>query len=344
MKKNSALTRSLGTIAAAALALSACSADSTEGTDNSSGDQLSVTTAFYPLAFLVEEIGGEQVNITDLTPPGSDAHGVELAPRDIADLQKSDLVIYLKTLSPAIDDAVASADLSNVLNVGDHVELLTTDHLEESTGESASESDHDHGEDDEHAENDEHPEHDDHDHAEHDHGIYDPHFWTDPGRMALASEIIADSLAEADPDNAEEYKERAKALSKRLNELAGKYESTFSPSQCDATQFIVTHKAFGYMAHEYGLTQIGIAGIDPDLEPSPARIAEIKAVVDENQLNTIFTTNDGETKVANAVAEETGAKAALLDSAATQIDANKDYIQVMEDNLDALAESMGCTN
>lgn len=328
MKKNVALTRSIATVAVASLAISACSSDTDGGTGTGSGDKLNVTTAFYPLAFLVDEIGGEQVSITDLTPPGSDAHGVELAPRDIADLQKSDLVVYLKTLSPAIDDAVATADLSNVLNVGDHVDLLTTEHLEESTGESS--GDHDHAESDEQ--------------DGHDHGIYDPHFWTDPGRMALASETIADSLAEADPANADEYKERAEGLSERLNNLAAKYESTLSAQQCDATEFIVTHKAFGYMAHAYGLTQIGIAGIDPDLEPSPARIAEIKEVVDEHQLDTIFTTNDGETKVANAVAEETGAKAALLDSAATQVDANKDYIQVMEDNLDALAASMGCTN
>lgn len=325
----------LALVAAATLALSACSGSDETGTTTgetetqAAQDALNVTTAFYPLTYLVSEIGGEHVSITDLTPPGADAHGVELSPREIADMQNSDVVFYVATMSHAIDDAVASAGLDAV-EVGKHADLMTPEHL----GETA----------DEHADH----AHDDHDHSDgdsHDHGTYDPHFWTDPGRMSLAAEAVTEQLIEHDPDNADAYRANGDELIAKLDALDEKFSATLSSTQCEISSFVVTHEAFGYLAHEYGLEQIGIAGIDPEFEPSPARIAQIRTLVDELGINTIFTTTTGEAKVADAVADETGAKAAILDAVATNTAGDgTDYISIMEANLTELAASMNCTN
>lgn len=325
----------LALVAAATLALSACSGSDETGTTTgetetqATQDALNVTTAFYPLTYLVSEIGGEHVSITDLTPPGADAHGVELSPREIADMQNSDVVFYVATMSHAIDDAVASAGLDAV-EVGKHADLMTPEHL----GETA----------DEHADH----AHDDHDHSDgdsHDHGTYDPHFWTDPGRMSLAAEAVTEQLIEHDPDNADAYRANGDELIAKLDALDEKFSATLSSTQCEISSFVVTHEAFGYLAHEYGLEQIGIAGIDPEFEPSPARIAQIRTLVDELGINTIFTTATGEAKVADAVADETGAKAAILDAVATNTAGDgTDYISIMEANLTELAASMNCTN
>ncbi|WP_159074011.1 metal ABC transporter substrate-binding protein [Trueperella pyogenes] len=116
-------------IFASALALSACTSTPNNAASSSApADKLKVTTSFYPLTYLTEKIGGERVSVTDLTPPGTDAHGVELSPKEVAALSESDLVLYVAKLSPAIDDAIKASGVS-ALNIGDHVNLLPFDKL-----------------------------------------------------------------------------------------------------------------------------------------------------------------------------------------------------------------------
>ncbi|WP_181461376.1 metal ABC transporter substrate-binding protein [Arcanobacterium haemolyticum] len=366
------ISKVIAILSASAFALAGCTHAASD--KSASNGKLSVTTSFYPLTYLVSEIGKDHVKVTDLTPPGADAHGVELSPKEISDMQKSDIVFYLAKLSPAIDDAVASSK-SNAINIGDSVHLLKNeetggeheheghdhdhadhDHEHEAEGHDHDHADHDHkaeGHDHDHADHDHKAEGHDHDHADHDHeaeghehhhdhGIYDPHFWTDPERMADAAEAIAKTLSEKDPSHAKDFKANSEALVKRLTELDKKFESAFAGT-CETKSFVVTHAAFGYLAHEYGLKQIGVAGIDPEFEPSPARIAEVKELVEHEKINTIFTPTTGEAKVAETVAKETGAKFAVLDVAATATDASTDYIAMMEKNLTALSDSMRCT-
>ncbi|MFY9262806.1 MAG: zinc ABC transporter substrate-binding protein [Actinomycetaceae bacterium] len=355
--RTSAGKRAIALLSAAALSLAACSAN--DSADDDGTETIAVTTAFYPLAFLVEEVGGDNVTVTDLTPPGSDAHGVELSPKEVNDMGKADAVFYVATLSPAIDDAISASHIDAV-DIGEYVNLLPIAELGADAHSHSHDADahehdaeaHEHdaeAHDAEHADTHDHDaehtdahDHDADDHAHH-HGTHDPHFWTDPGRMVLAAEVVTTTLMEIDPDNAETYRANGDDLISRLEDLDNAYAQTFVDGQCETTTFVVTHQAFGYLAHEYGLNQVGIAGIDPELEPSPARIAEIREVVAEYGLTTIFTTNEGEQKVAETVADETGATAGLLDSAATQINPDLDYIEIMEANLEALAASMNCT-
>ncbi|MDY5585250.1 MAG: metal ABC transporter substrate-binding protein [Arcanobacterium sp.] len=335
-------------ITASAFALSACSStnssSTTDSTTTAAADAVQVATSFYPLTYLVQEIGGDKVAVTDLTPPGSDAHGAELAPADIAKLQKMDLVIYLDTFAPAIDEAIETSDLKNVLEIGQSVNLLEQEEIDAfsesigTTAETTEETSHEGETTEEHAEHtDEHADHDDHDH-----GIYDPHFWTDPLRLAQAAPEVAAQLAKLSPENAELFTANATALAEKLTKLGEDFKSTLATKQCTTDTFIVTHLAFGYLALENNLKQIGISGFDPETEPSPARIAAIKAAAEEHKVSTIFTTSEAEKKVAESVATETGATVEILDPAATQLDPNKDYAQVMEENFKLLTAALGC--
>lgn len=312
----------------ATLALSACSGSTT---DDAAG--VEVTTAFYPLSYLVSAIGGDNVTITDLTPSGGDAHGVELSPKEVTDMAKTDVLFYIATMSSAIDDAAQTSGVKAV-ELGEHVDLLSPEDLHAEGKEHA----HEHAEGEEHA----HEHEAGHSHDGHDHGDTDPHFWTDPGRMVLAAQTVRDELIALDPDNEATYTQNAETVIADLEALDAEFASALDDAQCSIDSFVVTHEAFGYLAHEYGLNQIGIAGLDPELEPSPARIAEIKDLVDDLGITTIFTSTNGEKKVADTVAAETGAKAEVLDVTATQLDPNVDYIGAMEKNLQLLSESMGC--
>lgn len=342
---------------AGALALGACSSGSNgAGSPSSvassssapSAGALKVTTSFYPLSYLAERIGAEHVAITDLTPPGADAHGVELSPKEVAELSQSDLVLYIAKLSPAIDDAITASGVSAV-NIGESVNLLPFDALgtDPHDGEDHDHADHDH-EDADHADHDaEAHDHDAeaHDHEEgdgHDHGTHDPHFWTDPARMILAADTVAEKLAGLDEANRATYEANAKAVKADLQALVDELKG-IDATQCRTDSFLVSHKAFSYLALEAGLNQIGIAGFDPEIEPSPARIREIQDIVNEHDINTVFATSDGETKTAKAIGDDLGLKVDVLDPAATQRDPNMDYIDVLKQDINLLRSSMGCS-
>lgn len=317
---------------ASALALSACSSAPDAGsTDSADSSALKVTTSFYPLTYLAERIGGEHVAVTDLTPPGADAHGVELSPKEVSELSDADLVLYIAKLSPAIDDAIDASDVSAV-NIGDSVNLLPFAELGTDPHEG-----HDH---DAEAEGHDH----DHDHEDgdgHDHGTHDPHFWTDPARMMLAADTIAQQLINLDEANKATYEANAEAVKADLQGLLDELEG-IDATQCRTDSFLVSHKAFSYLALEAGLNQIGIAGFDPEIEPSPARIREIQELVTEHQIDTVFATSDGETKTAKAIGDDLNLTADVLDPAATQRDPNMDYLDVMKHDIELLRTSMGC--
>ncbi|WP_189260336.1 metal ABC transporter substrate-binding protein [Trueperella pyogenes] len=316
-------------IFASALALSACTSTPNNAASSSApADKLKVTTSFYPLTYLTEKIGGEHVSVTDLTPPGADAHGVELSPKEVAALSESNLVLYVAKLSPAIDDAIKASGVSAV-NIGDHVNLLPFDKLGGDP----------HGHD--HATEPAGHDHDGHDHHGHDHGTHDPHFWTDPSRMILAADEIAHQLAHLDKAHNDTYEANAKAVKAEIKGLVDELANV-NVKQCRTDSFLVSHKAFAYLALESGLHQIGIAGFDPEIEPSPARIREIQELVKEHKIDTVFATSDGEMKTAKAIGQEAGLKVEILDPAATQRDPKMDYVDVMKHNIKLLRSSMGC--
>lgn len=86
------------------LVLTAC------GTQPSGSSQVDVVAAAYPFSWLVQRIGGPDVQVTDLVKPGAEPHDVELSPRQVGALQQADLVVYLRGFQPAVDDALGDGD------------------------------------------------------------------------------------------------------------------------------------------------------------------------------------------------------------------------------------------
>ena len=74
----------------------------------------------------------------------------------------------------------------------------------------------------------------------------------------------------------------------------------------------MSHEAFGYLCDAYGLNQVGIEGISPDSEPDPARMAQIQDFVTEHQVKVIFSEELVSPKVAQAIADATGARVETL--------------------------------
>ncbi|MEI7031324.1 metal ABC transporter substrate-binding protein [Streptomyces pratensis] len=321
-----------GAVALGLTALSACS--TSNAADGSDGDTLKVTASFYPMQFLAERIGGEHVTVTSLTKPGVEPHDLELTPRQIGSIGESDYALYLKGVQPAVDDAIEQAGVEHTVNAA----TLTT---LENHGAEEHADEHGHEGEDEHAheEGGAHEEGDGHNHGQD--GGADPHIWLDPVKYAEAAQGVGKSLEKADPDHAADYAKNTKALVAELGELNTAYETGLKNTATKS--FITTHSAFAYLAERYGLTQHGIAGIDPEAEPSPARIQELHTVAKEEKATTVFfeTLASGET--AETLAKDTGLKTDVLDPLEGITDKSKgaDYFEVMRSNLAALQKALG---
>lgn len=69
--------------------------------------QTTVVAAFYPLAWVAQQVGGARVHVTNLTPPGAEPHDVELTPKDVQEIRDADLVLYLgRGFQPSVEKAV----------------------------------------------------------------------------------------------------------------------------------------------------------------------------------------------------------------------------------------------
>lgn len=358
-------TATAGAVALGLMAVSACStSDAAERTDDG---RLKVTASFYPMQFLAERIGGEHVSVTTLTKPGVEPHDLELKPRQTAELNDSGLVLYLKGIQPAVDEAVAESSVQHKVDAASLTKLVSHgaegghDHehgaeTHDHTPGAEESHDHDHGPD-EHADEhkDEHgheesgapgehtgePGADDHGHDHATEGGADPHIWLDPVKYAEVAEGVGKALEKADPDHAADYAKNTEDLVGKLKDLDTAFAQGLKNT--DTRTFITTHAAFGYLADRYHLDQEGIAGIDPEAEPTPARIQELQKIAKQEKVTTVFFETLASDRTAKTLAQDTGLRTDVLDplEGITDSSQGRDYIEVMESNLAALKKALG---
>ena len=346
----------LGAALVLAAGMSACSALKSESSSSASaphtiapGKTLTVSTSFYPIQYLAEAIGGPLVKVSTVTPSNVEPHDFELSGKETAELGKADLIAYVPGFQPSLDKAVKEVgsgptvvDLSKPANLVHHEGVEEEhEHSEEAsagatdaasavaTAQSSEAGHDDHG----HAEHSQAEGGEDHD------GDLDPHFWLDPDRMIKVAEALEASFAKIDPANANDYKAGLDKLKTALTNLDNQYKQGLT--SCQHKTFITSHAAFGYMAERYGLTQASISGIDPETEPSPAEMANIKSVVEKTGVKTIFTEELVSDAPAKAIAAETDAKTSVLSPLESKPERG-DYTDAMTANLERLKSAMVC--
>ncbi|GAA3763333.1 metal ABC transporter substrate-binding protein [Salinactinospora qingdaonensis] len=328
-------------------------------TSDSEGEQLEIITNIYPMQWLAERIGGDAVTVTNVVEIGAEPHDTELSPRQIGAVSEADLNFYISTLQPSMDDAVSQAGGDNALDALTLVELLPFSESDQHVHEEEHADEGDHAHESEEGQNHEseeghahegeetHATEEDHAHESeegHAHGADDPHVWNDPVRMATIAGALGERLGEIDPDRASAYADRAAEVEQQLNELDTEFSETLS--QCQQDLFVTNHTSFRYLADRYDLRQLGISGLKPDTEPSPARLAEVTEIVREHDIDTIFTEALTSPKVAEVLANEAGVETDVLDPLAglteQQREDGEDYLSVQRANLDALSGALDC--
>ncbi|MFE1801699.1 metal ABC transporter substrate-binding protein [Streptomyces sp. NPDC059517] len=308
------------TTALALGSLSACSSDSSAA--DGEGGKLDVVASFYPLQFLAEEIGGSHVSVNTLTEPGQEPHDLEISAKQTAQLQESDVALYLKGLQPSVDEAISQSEVKAKVDAATLTALEK--HGNEVGGHAA--------------------EHDDEDEDEHGHeegsGL-DPHIWLDPVKYAEVAEGVGKAFEKADPDNAATYKKNTAALVKKLDGLDTRFEDGLKNTKTKV--FITTHAAFGYLSERYGLTEEAINGLDPESEPSANRVKDLEKMAKADGVSTVFYETLVSDKTAKTIAADADLRTDVLDpiEGITEKSRGDDYIQVMDANLKALQTALG---
>ncbi len=345
-------------IVAMALVVTACGSDTAtddtatatdEATDSaavaaptaaSDGQALTVVASFYPLEFLSSRVGGERVEVTGLTPPGAEAHDLELSPQALVGMTESDLLVVLDEFQPAVDDALPGIDVPvvDLAEIADRPYEEGDEHSDEEEGAHSDEEEEGaHSDEEEGAHSEEEGED-----AHEAHGETDPHFWLDPMHMAEAAEMIQGALTEIDPDGADVYAANTEELLAELTEIDE--QAMEALSTCEVDTMVTAHDAFGYFADRYGFEVRSINGLSPDQEPDAGTLAEISDFVAESDVQTVYTETLVSTAIADTVAAEAGVETAVLDpiEGLTDESAGTDYLEVMRANIEAVQAGQAC--
>jgi zinc transport system substrate-binding protein len=292
------------------------------GPSDATDGGLTVLTGFYPLEWAASRVSGDLASVSSLTAPGAEPHDLELAPQDVAAISEADLLVYVEGFQPALDEAAHSEGADAAWDAGAAADLTL------------SAADDGHGAEEEtHAEGEAHA-----DGGE----VADPHFWLDPTRLADVGDALAERMAELDPDNAATYETNAADLRSELEGLDSEMQEALAG--CSIDTLVTSHDAFGYLGDRYGFEVVGISGLAPSEEPSPADLAELAELVAERRVTTVYTETLVDPAVAETVADEAGVETAVLDplEGLTDESAGSDYLEVMRSNLETLRAGQSC--
>ncbi|XEC94247.1 metal ABC transporter substrate-binding protein [Paenibacillus tarimensis] len=332
-------------VAAFALVLAGCGGNDNpseqQGTGSAaeSSGKIQVVTTFYPMYEFTSQVAGEHADVTALVPAGAEPHDWEPSAKDMAKIKEADVFVYNGIVEGWVEQALKSAPNEKriVVEASSGIELMEGE-----------EHDHDHGheEEDHSAEDHDHEAHEEDEHEQEHQGeeehVLDPHVWLSPVLAQRQVLAIQEALAQADPEHKDGYKANADAYIAMLKELDEAFRDGLKEAK--TKEFVTQHMAFGYLAREYGLTPIPIAGLSPDQEPSPEKMAEIVTFAKEHQVKTIFFETVSDPKIARTIADEIGAKTDVLNpiERLTEEDKNNglDYIAIMTQNLEALKKAL----
>jgi zinc transport system substrate-binding protein len=295
--------------------------------------KVNVVTSFYPLYDFAKKIGGEHVNVVNLVPAGVESHDWSPKPKDMSNIAKADVFIYNGAgFEGWIDDFLDSLKKDSKLLVVEathNVELIETgEHHEE--------------EHEEEGHKEEHPDEHGHEEDEHGHGDFDPHAWLSPLQAKAMAATIKEHLIEADPEHTEDYEVNYNQLADRLQQL---HEHLIQiVAEAVKKEIVVSHEAFGYIARDYNITQVGVMGLSPDSEPTVQRMKEITEFAKEHIIKYILFEELVSPRLAETLANTLNIGTLVLNPleglTKEQADADEDYFSIMDKNLTSIKKAL----
>lgn len=283
---------------------------------NQNMESVSVYASFFPIYNLTKQIAGDKFDVKSFANLKTESHGWEPSAKDIVQLSNSELMFINGAGMEEWEESLESSSDIKLVDTSENIELI--------------EASHDHDND-----------HEDEDH-DHNHGEFDPHTWLSPKNGIAQARVIAEKLSEIDPTNKDYYMDNYKKIEEDLNAMIDEYTKKFN--NLDNKNFLVSHQAFGYLAHDFDLNQIALTslGATEDADAKTLRDAINKA--EDLGINTVFYEMGGSDKSAKTIADEIDATIVPLNTLefATDEELNNgtSYQDLIEYNLEELYKSM----
>ena len=288
--------------------------------------RLQVVCSVFPYYDFARQIGGDDVDVTLLVAAGKETHSFEPTPLDVITLSQADVFLYNGGESEAWVDDILSAAGENIavtLPLMPQVSALAEEWAEGMEGA-----------------------HDEHDHETHDSDDieYDEHVWTSPVLAKALCRAICDALCQADPAHQEDYQARLTDYLAQLDQLDAAFREVVEAGH---RRLLVFGDRFPllYFCKEYGLDyRAAFHGCASDTEPSLATLKYLIDKVEDEKIPVVYTIELSSRKVADAIAETTGAKVLTFHSCQTvsraEFDGGATYLSLMERNVEALREGL----
>jgi zinc transport system substrate-binding protein len=287
-----------------------------------SAGRLSVVATNFPAFDFARQVAGDSADVTMLLPPGAESHTYEPTPRDILTIQNADLFVYaggesdtwVDGILSSLDHEVPALRMIDCVNAVEEVLAPGMEPEEEEAEEGVEEVE------------------------------YDEHVWTSPANAVMIEQAIAKELETLDPANAAAYQANSDAYTKQLEALDQDFADFFK-GVTNKTLIVGDRFPLRYFADEFGLTYYAaFPGCSTETEPSAATISFLIDEVKETGVSTVFYIEFSNHLVAVSIAEQTGAKTALLHSchnvSQADLDAGATYLTLMASNLETLKEAM----
>lgn len=281
-----------------------------------------IVATLFPQYDFARIVGGDRVEVHMLLKPGTESHAYDPTPADILTVNGSDLFIYTgeemeswaHTIVASLEnDQVRVLDLSQGISLTPMAEVEAEhDHTHEAAAGGAQGAEHDHAH------------------------TFEPHIWTDPIYAKVMVEKICQALCQLDPDSAAYYTANAQAYLLELDELDASFRDIVSRAR--RTQIVHAGRfALYYFAREYGLTyEAAFDSCSSETEPNARAVAHIIDLIRQEDIPVIYYEEMASPRVAQQIAEETGAKALLLHSchnvSKQELDAGVTYLSLMRQN------------
>lgn len=259
------------------LALAACTGGDNTANDKTEDGKLKVVTSFTIIEDLAREIGGDDVNIHNLVPTGTDPHEYEPLPQDMNKATDADILFYNGLNLEGGDNGwfhkmieAVNQDNDNVCNLTNRVEpMYITD---------------DKGKDEE----------------------INPHAFISPKVGIKMAEDMRDCFIEKDPEHKENYEERANEYLTRLKEIEAEYQQKIDDIPEENRNLVTSERAFQYLANDYGLKEGYIWAIDTEETGSSKQINSLISFIEENDVPVLFIESNVDSRPMETVSEQTG--------------------------------------
>lgn len=306
----------IATILGAATMLSAIALPATAA-------DLKVVASFSIIGDFAQNVGGDRIELTTLVGPNGDAHVYEPKPTDAVAMAGADVVLvnglqFEGFLQRLVD---ASATKASIVELTKGVETLK---MEEE------------GHHDEAAEAKEGEEHAAEEEGHHHHGDIDPHAFQSVPNAEIYVKNIADAFCAADSAGCQAYQANATAYTTKLKALDEEVKAAVASIPADKRTIITSHDAFGYFAHQYGITFLAPEGISTESEASAADVAALIRQVRDDNASAIFVENVTNPRLIEQIAAETDLNVGgtlFSDALSDESGPAPTYIDMMRNNI-----------